>query len=195
MRARDNPFRVEQIHKLSYRPQGFSWDEILRRLAELNYRAAVVGPEGSGKTTFLEHLAPRLAECGFKPLYLRVQPELRFIREFAEQALSLDVKHILLVDGVELFSRVAWWKFRSLSKPLAGLVVSLHSPSRLPTLFETTTTDGLFRELVGELIGSAATQRAAGELNRLFAASDGNVRIALRQCYDAYSEHGALPST
>ena len=38
------------------------------RLRQLHYRAAIVGPKGTGKTTLLEDLASRLAGRGFSPI-------------------------------------------------------------------------------------------------------------------------------
>ncbi len=56
MKARDNPFAVERVHAIRYHPVNTTFDQILARLHELNYRAAITGPEGSGKTTLLEDL-------------------------------------------------------------------------------------------------------------------------------------------
>jgi hypothetical protein len=51
MRARDNPFAVRRVLKLRYRLSESGWDELLARLERLDHRAAIVGAEGSGKTT------------------------------------------------------------------------------------------------------------------------------------------------
>ena len=193
MRARENPFRVEQIHQLTYRPMSMSWEEVMDRLEALSYRAAVVGPEGTGKTTFLEQLIPRLAAQGFEPQYLRVRPSMCSAVGLPKLFSDLSSNCVLLVDGSELLSGLAWWRFRRLSRKLAGLIVSLHQPGRMPTLFETETSGELFNTLAQDLIGREATQRAAQELDKLFAASDGNVRLAFRKCYDTYAEHGSLP--
>ena len=66
MRARDNPFAVDRIHTIRYRPQNGTLADLLKRLKELNYRAAVIGPEGSGKTTLLEDLERAFAGQGVK---------------------------------------------------------------------------------------------------------------------------------
>ena len=60
MKARDNPFSVERLHAVRYRTKEATFDEILQRLDEMNYRAAIVGPEGSGKTTLLGNLQDAL---------------------------------------------------------------------------------------------------------------------------------------
>ena len=51
---------------IRYRPVNTTFDQILARLHELNYRAAIIGPEGSGKTTLLEDLQQMLQEKGIR---------------------------------------------------------------------------------------------------------------------------------
>jgi ABC-type hemin transport system ATPase subunit len=75
MRARDNPFATVHVHRIRYRFDGLTWDQFMERLAQWNYRGAIVGPEGTGKSTLLEDLRPRLAERGFEPLALRLTQE------------------------------------------------------------------------------------------------------------------------
>jgi hypothetical protein len=75
MRARDNPFATVHLHRLSYRFQGVSWNELLDRLQRLDWRAAIVGPHGSGKTTLLEALAEELRQRGFETCLLRLSED------------------------------------------------------------------------------------------------------------------------
>jgi len=65
MNARENPFRTECVEQVRYRFLDGTWAGLMARLKDLDYRAALVGPDGSGKTTLLEELAPRLTELGF----------------------------------------------------------------------------------------------------------------------------------
>src|SRR5579872_7088573 len=73
MRARDNPFRSEQIENLGYRLEGTTWMELLARCERLGYRCAVVGPYGSGKTTFLEELEKKLQGARFRTRLIRLR--------------------------------------------------------------------------------------------------------------------------
>src|SRR5687768_9283988 len=75
MRARDNPFSTDRVLKIRYRPRGWTWDGLLARLASLDYRAAIVGPEGRGKTTLLQDLEPHLTARGFGVKHLRLTRE------------------------------------------------------------------------------------------------------------------------
>src|SRR5438876_137686 len=135
MLARDNPFSTDRVLKVRYRPQGWTWDELLNRLAKLNYRAAIVGPEGRGKTTLMEDLGPRLGQRGFGVKTLRLTREFpKFVpfrlRDFFAAMTSND---IILFDGAEQLSRLAWWRFRRLARPAGGLVITSHRAGMLPT--------------------------------------------------------------
>ena len=66
MRARDNPFAMDRVHTVRYRVQNGTLTGLMTRLKELNYRAAITGPEGCGKTTLLEDLERVLAGQGVK---------------------------------------------------------------------------------------------------------------------------------
>jgi hypothetical protein len=57
VKARDNPFAVERVLGIHYRPQDGTWDDLLARLTALDYRAAIVGGHGTGKSTLLDDLA------------------------------------------------------------------------------------------------------------------------------------------
>jgi ABC-type hemin transport system ATPase subunit len=61
VRACDNPFRVQRLGALAYRLAGTTWEELLKRAERLGFRAAIVGPEGHGKSTLLAEIGARIA--------------------------------------------------------------------------------------------------------------------------------------
>ena len=198
MRARDNPFATAHLHRLRYRLRGWSWEEFMRRLAQMNFRAAIVGPEGSGKTTLLENLAPRLQAEGFEVVPLRLTRENNgFSREALDRMFAaLTLRHMLLFDGAEQMPRWAWLRFRWNARRAGGLVVTAHRSGLLPTLHECGTSADLLAELIAELSGgtpSALPKQAA----ELMAKHRGNLRDALRDLYDQWAErteHAVLSS-
>jgi len=187
MRARDNPFRSERVEAIRYRFADAGWDGLMRRLADLEYRAAIVGPDGSGKTTLLEELAPRLEGLGFavRRLFLNDQ------KRPDAQSLKLSCaepgeKDCILFDGADLVGRFAWARFKRQSRLAAGLIITSHRPGLLPTLIECRTTPELLDDIVVHILGRGAA--ALGDTpRRLFEKHDGNLRDALRGLYDMYA--------
>ena len=187
MKARENPFRTERVHRVRYRFLGGTWDSLMARLAELGYRAAVVGPDGSGKTTLLEDLAPRLAALGFRARRLFLNDEAHaFPKDFRKRFFAdLGGNDIILFDGADLLGPLAWSRFKRRARAAAGLVITSHRPGPLPTLIRCETTPELLDDVVAEILG--ANPRPPDTPRGLFQKHKGNVRDALRELYDIYA--------
>jgi hypothetical protein len=185
MRARENPFRAECVLSLPYRLAGTTWEALLDRLEALHLRAAIVGPEGSGKTTLQEELELRLRERGASTRWLRLCREnrpdaARLTRQLFDAARPGDV---LFVDGAEQLSAWAWRRFARRAGGQRGLIITTHRAGRLPTLIECGTSPELLQALVDELLLESDAS-ARGDLTELFHRHRGNLRSCLRELYD-----------
>lgn len=188
MRARDNPFAVERVHRIRYRLAESTWEDLMDRLAALGYRGAIVGPHGHGKTTLLEDLAPRLEDRGFRMRKATFRAGERRLGAARKVLRGLTSQDILLIDGAEQLGRLAWLQLRLRSRAAGGLVVTSHNPGLLPTLHECRTTPELLVGIVRELLGPEAERH---DLDGLFRRHGGNLRGALREMYDVYAGRGA----
>jgi hypothetical protein len=191
MKARENPFKTDSVLGVRYRLRDRTWKELFERLKKLNYRAAIVGPHGTGKTTLLEDMEPRLVALGFRVIHLRLDRETRsFERLFLRELFStLSERDVILFDGAEQMSRMQWQRFKIRSKRAAGLVITSHRRGMLPTLIECATSSELLREIIRELLGGEARCELPDKLhtNKLHTKHDGNLRDALREMYDLYA--------
>ncbi len=183
MRACDNPFATHRVLRVRYRLQGMTWDDLLARLESLEFRAAIVGPKGSGKTTLLEDLEAPLHRLGFTTKNLRLDETRRkfppdFLADFFTRLSSRD---IILFDGAEQMSWLAWRSFRQRARRVGGLIATSHRAGLLPTLIQCSTTPELLGEIVAEL--GESTQDAPA----LFEKHRGNLREALRELYDMHA--------
>jgi hypothetical protein len=191
LRARDNPFATAHVLKVRYRLRGQSWDELMERLEALGHRAAIVGPEGRGKTTLLEDLQPLLEARGFKPAWLRLArdeppPALDALNQLAA---SISPRHILLLDGAE---QLGWWTWRWLrwrTRHAGGVVVTSHRPGLLPTLLACETDGELLAGILAVLLREPAG-RLCPLATTLFQNHHGNLRDALREMYDLQAADG-----
>ncbi len=189
MKARDNPFATERIHTVRYRPVDVTFDEILLRLRELNYRAAIVGPDGSGKTTLLEDLQPVLHRKGLKTRVVFVNDTCPFDAPTCRRLVSeINRDEILLLDGADLISRACWslLKRHTITHAL-GLVITSHRPGMLPTLIECATTPTLLMEIVTAL-HPQGSGIPADLLDALYKRHHGNLRDCLRDLYDLFAQ-------
>jgi hypothetical protein len=193
-RARDNPFRVDRVLQVRYRFEpGDDWERLLQRLAAHRWRAAIVGPEGAGKTTLQEDLAGRLAAAGRPIRWLRLNRENRCtaaaqVRE-ALQACNSDT--LLFVDGAEQLGPLQWRRLKRRSGDFGGLVITTHKPGRLPTLFECRTTPQVLQWVVRQL-APADQLPPDTNLEGLFTQHAGNLRLCLRELYDRWGADNRL---
>jgi GTPase SAR1 family protein len=189
MKARDNPFAVERIQAIRYRPINTTFDRLLTRLHELNYRAAITGPEGSGKTTLLEDLQQVLEQKGFKTRLVFVNDTSRLDSPGCRRLLSeLTRDQIVLLDGADLIRRSDWSLLKRHTITHAyGLIITSHKRGLLPTLIECSTTPALLKEIVAELLRHSRTIPTEF-IDTLYERHKGNLRTCLRELYDLYAQ-------
>ena len=186
MNAKGNPFRTEQIHRIGYRLLEGSWDGLLEKLEDLDYYAAIVGPDGSGKTTLLEHLGDLLAGRRFAVKRLHLSEKNPSIpRSSLDNLIAhLTDSDIILFDGADLMSRLAWSRFERRASKAAGLIITSNRRGMLPTLIECRTTQELLKGIVAELMGG---EEHGIDLAGLFDRHEGNVRSIFRELYDTFA--------
>lgn len=188
MHARDNPFATDRVLRARYRPQGWTWEQLLDRLDRLDYCAAIVGAEGGGKTTLLEDLGRRLSARGMRVRRLRLTCEERALpSDWPARKIEGDV---ILLDGAEQLTRPGWWRVRRVARRARGLVITSHRPGLLQTLVECESDVQTFRAVVNDLL-----PRGFGvplpPLEPLFEQCRGNFRDAIRALYDWCAAAGA----
>jgi energy-coupling factor transporter ATP-binding protein EcfA2 len=188
MKARDNPFAVERVGAIRYHPVNTTFGQILARLHELNYRAAITGPEGSGKTTLLEDLERMLREKGIKTNLVFVNDTSHFDSPACRRLLSeLTRDQIVLLDGADLIRRADWSLLKRHTITHAyGLVITSHQRGLLPTLIECPTSAALLKDIVNELLPQGRTIEPEF-LDGLYKRHAGNLRACLRELYDRYA--------
>lgn len=184
--ARLNPFSTDRVLRERYRLSEDGWRLLLDRLRNQGGRGALVGAKGSGKTTLLEDLAGCLARQGFALSFVRLNAAERRVPDTAHHAFraGLTGRDAVLLDGAEQLSWFSWLRFRRATRRAGVIVVTSHRGGRLPLLHRCQTTPALLRELCGSL----QIEISQDEAVRLHRRHAGNLREALRELYDRWSE-------
>ncbi len=180
---RNNPFAAERLDALEFRPQGVSWEELVARFRQWNYRGLIVGPEGRGKTKLLRRLYDWCREQGQPAGALRLAfAQRRITKQQRAFVADLPDDAVLFVDSLEQLDWIGWWRLRGMTRRLQGLVATSHWRGRLPVLLECRTSLSLLEELVAELTGG--DNHSQDMLSQLFDKHRGDVRRCLRALYD-----------
>ena len=185
-RAGDNPFAVHRTEAISYRFENGDWDSFVATLESSGNRGALVGRQGSGKTTLMLELNERLLKEGRSTQYWFVPREPEEIRhEWKMKLASAEADAVFLVDGIERMSLLGrehlFWK----TKRFGGLVVTVHRPCRLRTLIRCRTSPLLLRQILETLDYEGPEFDAMAV--ELWRQHQGNIRDALRQLYDDWA--------
>lgn len=193
MNARENPFEADRIERLlTFDPSwlGLSWEEILDRAENLGFRGSIIGPHGSGKTTFCDAIAPRLEAAGYQVArwFLndrKTEPDADELAVF--ESVERPESTILMIDGREFLKAAPWRKLYRKTAEFGGLFATAHAENglpkpRLPVFLRT--------EAKPEMLVAFATRLAPDfpwdetELRSIFKKYRGNLRESLWACYD-----------
>jgi GTPase SAR1 family protein len=161
------------------------WDALMKRLEGLHWCASIVGGNGTGKTTLIEQLIPRLKARGFEPVVFRLQTEsgMKEKDRLADKLREVKAPGFILLDGAEQLSTRQWLPIRGAASEAAGFIVSVHRTSRLPVALELETSPKLLGALAEGLTGGKLPD---GEAELLFHRHRGNIRDCLRELYDRW---------
>ena len=191
MKARENPFRTSIVESLPYLFESGDLHQRLRRLKELHYRAALVGPHGVGKTTLLHALGDALEAQGLLVTRFRVFREERRLDWGEVQCAG--GRGVVLLDGYDELSTVYRIKLWRAHSDFQGLLLTSHEGCFLPMLEECRSSPILLGRLLTMIIAIDLDEvmPLALYLHRLH---KGNIRDVFAELYRMQSTGaGCLP--
>lgn len=180
MNAATNPFRSELVTALPFSPQGETWQQLWSKLEARDFRGAIVGPCGTGKTTLLETLVPHLEERSFQVHFYRLDTSTRHLpRQFWRH--SWEASDALLLDGAEQLSTWEWQLLKRKTRSAGAFIITSHQAGRLPTWIFSETSPALLAHLCAQL----GVPLPDEEIEAIYRAHNGNIRECLLELYDS----------
>jgi energy-coupling factor transporter ATP-binding protein EcfA2 len=168
---------------------GQSVEQLLTTLADQKWRGAIIGPHGSGKSTLLESLKPAIIATGRRVQAISLRDGQRRLPSDFVAASASNSDTILIIDGYEQLGWPArlqlWHHSRSIG---AGLLVTSHTPVRIPTLIRVAPDRRLVDQLVGDLCSELSTTITRADIAASHACHGSNVREILFDLYDRHEE-------
>jgi hypothetical protein len=190
---------------------------LVTRLAELGWRAEIVGPHGSGKSTLVAALLPEVRDAGFAVHSITLRDGQRWLpRAFWQRAFgarwqkssmrpessdgttSLNrfvpsvVRPLLVIDGYEqLHWLQRWWLKRRCRRAGAGLLVTSHASTGLATLVTLAPDRQLVERLVALLCQRGSSSIDSADVAASAAVHGSNVREIF---FDLYDRHETMRS-
>jgi hypothetical protein len=187
--AHENPFRAQRLEALDFRVPG-GLELLVDRFEAMGRRAAVIGGHGSGKTSLLAALVPRLVARGLEVASLRLRRGERRLGPVGERWLARATPGVvLLLDGSDELGVRDWSRVLLASRRAGGLLVATHGRSLLPTLYRCRPDAHLLADLMRDLHRGCTCALPSAEA--LLARHGGNLREALRELYDLHAAPAA----
>jgi len=166
-------------------PDGHSTDSLLARLRDNGWWGQITGPHGSGKSTLVYTLLPRLQAAGRRVEIYSLHRR--------DSIASWNASTQIVVDGCE---QLGWlqrtWLKWTCRRRGTGLLATAHRDVGLPPLWTAETGVELAQRIVTRLLGQGdAGWLHTGQVERLFAEHRGNMRELLFALYDLYEQRNA----
>lgn len=194
----DNPFATcwTRPGAIPFRfADGQSTERLVERFAAANWRGAIIGPHGGGKSTLLETLKLALIAAGHSISSITLRNGQRRLphrlidhaRPGPADNYAGGRRFIVIVDGYE---QLSWLERLRLigecRRRHLGLLITSHAATCLPTLIRLTPSRQLIEQLVRELCDQVSTHIAAEEVAASHACHGSNVREIFFDLYDRY---------
>ena len=197
-----NPFstRFVQPGAIPWLATDISLRAVLFRLYDVDNRAIICGPHGSGKSTILSHLASVAQREGLKVHCLRIRSWIDAIRVMRVFATINPKQSLVSVDSWELLGFLGWFLCQFADFRGLCVVVTVHERpwwNNWPVLLNTKADDKTFRLLVHELMakyaGSKTIEFSGAMLRDVFQRHSGNLREGFFELYDHYERQSRIP--
>ena len=188
---RDNPFATcwTTAGAIPFHfPAGQTAEQLTQRLANQDWRGTIIGPHGSGKSTLLATLGPAITAAGRTIHAVALRDRQRHLPPAFVDGITSD-RSLVIIDGYE---QLGWRARLALAihcrATCAGLLVTSHAATRIPTLVQLAPTRELINKLVALLSAEVSTAITPEQIAASHACHGSNVREVFFDLYDRHEE-------
>ena len=188
MNANENPFATDRIEELlAFRPEwcGLSWELLEESWRRCQWRGAIIGPHGVGKTTLVQAWRSRCEAEGLEVISLFLNQQSRTLRPEQWQLLEGSAGKVVILDGEEQLSLWSRWRFYRTVK--TRLLVTRHSRGWLPTVYRLAPSMEVLRKCI-QYAAPGYTSLLESHLPQWWHEEQGNKRSILLRCYDRLAD-------
>ena len=207
-----NPFATRWVRPgavpFSFSP-GSNAAQLVQQLRSSNWRGAIVGPHGTGKSTLLATMIPVIEAEGTSVLLVKLADGVRNlpndsrrqIQEMIETPApekSANKNHsdlpkcILVIDGYEQLGRISRWRVSSLCRRHGwGLLITAHDDRRvgsIPIIFRTQSDLATVQFLVDRVLPAHGGVIQPDDVAAAFTQHGGNVRETFFELYELFEK-------
>ena len=172
-------------------PAGVTADTLAADLQRHNWRGAIIGPHGSGKSSLLEALRPALERLDRQIEFQQLHGGQRALDWSSLNSPQWTKRTLVIIDGYE---QLSLWKRLLLRARCrqrgAGLLVTAHQPVRLPTIFTTQPSLELALAIVQRLLPDSDDRITPVDVTEAYASKKADLREMLLSLYDVFRQHG-----
>ena len=190
-----NPFATRCVRPgaLPYRfPDGGNAEQLIEKLTANEWRGAIIGPHGTGKSTLLAELKPCIERAGWRVEMIALHDGQRRLPPAVWPALNREMQCFVIVDG---FEQLGWWSrrrlFRSCRANECGLLVTAHRSDALaglPVIYQTAGDLEIVQHLVDDLLPFHGGKIHPNDVATVFRAHQGNVRETMFALYELFEQ-------
>ncbi|WP_425615616.1 hypothetical protein NA78x_005545 [Anatilimnocola sp. NA78] len=188
--AGSNPFATKFIRPgaIPYLfPRDVTADSIVAQLQAQQWQGSIIGPHGSGKSSLLAALAPRLEAQGRVVVQQQLHGGQRALDWQPLKHREWTNRTLVVIDGYEQLS--SWQrlllKWRCCLRG-AGLLVTAHQPVGLPVIFTTKPSLELALGIVQQLLPESDDRITPADVAQAYTTHQGDLREMLLRLYDVF---------
>jgi hypothetical protein len=173
--------------------EGTSLADCLARLQQNKGWGQIRGPHGSGKSTLVCDLIPHLEEQGRRVALFTLHDGERRLPASRKQLKTWDPRTQVVIDGFEQLSRFSRWRLKRVCRRQGcGLLITAHGDFGFPDIQVTTTTVERAQRVAARLLHGWPPLVGPEDIERSFAAHEGDLREAFFALYDVYERRKSV---